>query len=392
MADFKDIFPDMEVDVIEAVLRSNNGAVDTTFDQLAAMTMSADNEEAFGDQGDCGPVGSATNLGPDLLGSLGASGSMGGPLPGPSPPPTADSVAQVVKASHFDDLSQNCICIHVAFVELLLPVLQFYVNHKMRDFFLNLLPSQAHMTAEKEIQKKAKKKLSKKKKMESDPLRVLQLQLPLKKAGRAKKGHQMKLSSHSDFAKLYLSKMQLVNFTSLEKCSDVRILLTIMAEVEYFSDEENDLAGKLKGSYHNTAHTQISKFTKQYTRDVLDNLEKLFQIIPKDTKNLEQVKRDLQQVKKYGSQALLRDRTEQEITALRNSLLSNVPPSLKASIEATFRDQEDKLKSIEVVEKKMAGLWQKLPEIGEIFCTELELVSLKGNAANLKSIISTNKP
>ena len=134
--------------------------------------------------------------------------------------------------------------------------------------------------------------------MESDPLRVLQLQLPLKKAGRAKKGHQMKLSSHSDFAKLYLSKMQLVNFTSLEKCSDVRILLTIMAEVEHFSDEENDLAGKLKGSYHNTAHTQISKFTKQYTRDVLDNLEKLFQAIQDDTYNvLEQKLRDLQQVK-----------------------------------------------------------------------------------------------
>ena len=303
-----------------------------------------------------------------------------------------DLESQPSSSSHFGDPSKNCICIHVAFVELLLPVLQFYVNHKMRDFFLNLLPSQAHMTAEKEIQKKAKKKMSKKKKMENDPLRVLQLQLLMKKAGKAKKGHQMKLSSHSDFAKLYLSKMQLVNFTSLEKCSDVRILLTIMAEVEYFSDEENDLAGKLKGSYHNTAHTQISKFTKQYTRDVLDNLEKLFQVIPNDTKVLEQVKRDLQQVKKYGSQALLQNRTEQEITALRNSLLSNVPPSLKASIEATFRDQEDILKNIEVVEKKMAGLWQKLPEIGEIFCTELELVSLKGNAANLKSIISTNKP
>ena len=108
MADFKDIFPDMEVDVIEAVLRSNNGAVDTTIDQLLAM--SADNEpglwrgeqrragdlppaygeamqnqgghgRAFGDQGDCGPLGPASNLGPDLLSSLGASGgSMGAPL------------------------------------------------------------------------------------------------------------------------------------------------------------------------------------------------------------------------------------------------------------------------------------------------------------------------
>ena len=46
MADFKIMFPDMEVDVIEAVLRSNNGAVDTTIDQLLAM--SADNEPGGG--------------------------------------------------------------------------------------------------------------------------------------------------------------------------------------------------------------------------------------------------------------------------------------------------------------------------------------------------------
>merc|ERR1712066_23941 len=42
MTDFKVMFPDMDADVIEAVLRANNGAVDTTIDHLLAM--SADNE------------------------------------------------------------------------------------------------------------------------------------------------------------------------------------------------------------------------------------------------------------------------------------------------------------------------------------------------------------
>lgn len=42
MADFKTMFPQMDDDVIEAVLRSNQGAVDTTIDQL--LTMSTDNE------------------------------------------------------------------------------------------------------------------------------------------------------------------------------------------------------------------------------------------------------------------------------------------------------------------------------------------------------------
>jgi len=289
-------------------------------------------------------------------------------------------------------ISHKTACIHIAFVELLLPLLQIYVNLKMKVFFLKLFPSQVHMSAEKGAQRKAKKKKSKKK-IETDPLRVLQLQLPRKKA----KKERHKLVNHSELAKLYLSQLQLVNFTSLEECSDVRILLTIMAEAksmpeaECFTDEEVDLAGKLKASFNDTAHTQISKFTKQYTLDVLDNLEKLFQIIPEDTQNLKQVKRDLQQVKKYGCQALLQNRSGQEITALKKSL-EGVLPSLKATIEATLRGEEDKLKDIEVVERKMGGLWQKLPPVDEIVCTELELVSQKGNASSLQSIISTNKP
>jgi len=42
MTDFKVMFPDMDAEVIEAVLRANNGAVDTTIDHL--LTMTADNE------------------------------------------------------------------------------------------------------------------------------------------------------------------------------------------------------------------------------------------------------------------------------------------------------------------------------------------------------------
>lgn len=42
MTDFKTMFPDMDDDVIEAVLRANQGAVDATIDQL--LTMSTDNQ------------------------------------------------------------------------------------------------------------------------------------------------------------------------------------------------------------------------------------------------------------------------------------------------------------------------------------------------------------
>ncbi|GBP85149.1 CUE domain-containing protein 1 [Eumeta japonica] len=44
MTDFKTMFPDMDDDVIEAVLRANQGAVDATIDQLLAMTTDYQNE------------------------------------------------------------------------------------------------------------------------------------------------------------------------------------------------------------------------------------------------------------------------------------------------------------------------------------------------------------
>ncbi|CAG5045994.1 unnamed protein product [Parnassius apollo] len=44
MTDFKTMFPDMDDDVIEAVLRSNQGAVDATIDQLLAMSTDNQNE------------------------------------------------------------------------------------------------------------------------------------------------------------------------------------------------------------------------------------------------------------------------------------------------------------------------------------------------------------
>ena len=37
MSDFRDMFPNMDEEVIEAVLRANNGAVDETIDQLLTM-------------------------------------------------------------------------------------------------------------------------------------------------------------------------------------------------------------------------------------------------------------------------------------------------------------------------------------------------------------------
>lgn len=72
MADFKNMFPDMDRDVIEAVLRANQGAVDATIDQLLAMSTDNQNEklrqELDGDTGKTPPSGGNTqSTGPGAL-------------------------------------------------------------------------------------------------------------------------------------------------------------------------------------------------------------------------------------------------------------------------------------------------------------------------------------
>jgi len=60
----------------------------------------------------------------------------------------------------------------------------------------------------------------------------------------------------------------------------------------------------------------------------------MFQIIPDYTKNLEEGRRDLQQVKKHGLRALVQNKTTQEISTLIRSL-EGMHPSMMATLEAT---------------------------------------------------------
>ncbi len=46
MSDIRHMFPNMDDEVIEAVLSANNGAVDETIDQLLTMNVDCSTEEA----------------------------------------------------------------------------------------------------------------------------------------------------------------------------------------------------------------------------------------------------------------------------------------------------------------------------------------------------------
>lgn len=55
MEDFKTMFPTMDYEVIECVLRSNNGAVDATIDQLLQMSIDGQGSDDSSDSDDSIP-------------------------------------------------------------------------------------------------------------------------------------------------------------------------------------------------------------------------------------------------------------------------------------------------------------------------------------------------
>lgn len=67
MEDFKTMFPSMDYEVIECVLRSNNGAVDATIDQLLQMSIDGQGSDDSSDSDDSIPAevsGKAFSSGP----------------------------------------------------------------------------------------------------------------------------------------------------------------------------------------------------------------------------------------------------------------------------------------------------------------------------------------
>lgn len=55
MDDFKTMFPSMQHEVIECVLRANNGAVDSTIDQLLQMSLDSQTTDDSSDSDDSIP-------------------------------------------------------------------------------------------------------------------------------------------------------------------------------------------------------------------------------------------------------------------------------------------------------------------------------------------------
>jgi len=85
MADFKTMFPSMDDDVIEAVLRSNQGAVDATIDQLLAMSTDNENEK-IRNEIDLIPQPASVPVENPLAGSLREKKGWNPPLLGRLPP------------------------------------------------------------------------------------------------------------------------------------------------------------------------------------------------------------------------------------------------------------------------------------------------------------------
>lgn len=99
MEDFKTMFPDVDADVIEAVLRANQGAVHETIDQLLTMTTDTESQsESVGNQlaphGGSGGIGACNELPPSYALSATPPPSYHQAVPSPHRSPLRGGLAQ----------------------------------------------------------------------------------------------------------------------------------------------------------------------------------------------------------------------------------------------------------------------------------------------------------
>ena len=271
---------------------------------------------------------------------------------------------------------QNLTAVFTTFLLLVLPKLKEHISTNIKLYF-NIMKKNPFQV------RQANHKTTLSERLPYDPQKVTTTfkYLP----------NQKIIPDHNEFVKLYLSPIQQKDFDSIENCTDVRVLLIILAKAGCFSDVEATIGMNLKSYGNLTAHTQIEEFSDENTITVLNEVEKLLEILPNTNNEI----RDLQQVKKYGAEALLTNRTGQQITAIRQSLErlgSGIEASVKASVEATITEQQLKIADVQLSEIKMGGRWSKLSATNFITCTSFELVSNSGRSSGLQSLISSKTP
>ena len=285
------------------------------------------------------------------------------------PPTEGKKMKQNAASLVLDKETQNCQTIATTFLLLVLPLLKQRVLHLI-DFF-TFLKSSPYNVRQTNYKQTLNERLPQFFKLPTD---------------------ERTLENHNELARVHLSPMQQQNFTTIEECTDIRVLLTIITKTKCFPSVEVQRAQKLKDPVNKFAHNQVSKFSSDVTQQILQDIEDLFLSLPMNT---EQEMRDLKQVKKYGSIALLLNRTGQQITEIRNSLEKSglaLDSSIRASIQATLTREEVKQVEIQLDETKMGGRWSKLPLLDLFTCVSFRPVSNTGNTGSLQSIISRKSP
>jgi hypothetical protein len=87
MYHFRSMFPNVDTDVIECILQSNSGQIDTTIDQLLAMTLPHDTKANINDNGDLPPSYSEFMSAQSAQSSIITKSEFNETEPPPPPPP-----------------------------------------------------------------------------------------------------------------------------------------------------------------------------------------------------------------------------------------------------------------------------------------------------------------
>ena len=178
-------------------------------------------------------------------------------------------------------------------------------------------------------------------------------------------------------------------------CEDIRVLLKIIVKAGCFTDEESQLAKKLKEYRNHAAHQ--THFSKESKKIILDDILAMLEMMKSnhgiDTTSYQ---RKQKQLRKFGARHYLKkNKNQNQLSSLRSSVSSSsdVDGTLVANlIDCTLTDvrreeRENKRSAIQT-----ANQWAALNVEKPMLVTHQYIFkSNKGKRANLDSLLRTSK-
>ena len=180
-------------------------------------------------------------------------------------------------------------------------------------------------------------------------------------------------------------------FQNLNECDDIRHFFTIIIQnASYFTQNEVQVAKKMKQFSNSWAHPSFQLLSKTYTKSLLETVEKWLTILPEEYS--EKSRRKLKQLQEYGPASYLQHMSQEEVAKVSSSV-QDIDERCSGLVKAASFIFESTIEVKRATEEKKYQIsnskidWEKMP----VACSMLRSTE-KSIDGDIQSFLGSSKP